>query len=50
MPTNDLNMMNQGMDMNYNAMNQNMNMGYNGMMMNQNLNDMMSHNTDNMDE
>lgn len=48
MPTNDLNMMNQGMDMNYNAMNQNMNMGYNGMMMNQNLNDMMSHNTDNM--
>ena len=35
-------------DMNYNIMNQNMNMGYNGMMMNQNLNDMMSHNTDNM--
>lgn len=43
MPTNDLNMMNQGMDMNYNAMNQNMNMGYNDMN-----NNMMNPNTDNM--
>lgn len=43
MPANDLNMMNQGMDMNYNAMNQNMNMGYNDMN-----NNMMNPNTDNM--
>ena len=43
MPANDLNMMNQGMDMNYNIMNQNMNMGYNDMN-----NSMMNPNTDNM--
>lgn len=43
MPANDLNMMNQGMDMNYNIMNQNMNMGYNDMN-----NNMMNPNTDNM--